>query len=126
MSNANQKGGGSAELPIEADFNLKQERTFEPKKSTPVERSEISFIDPPGPDEVEIPEQKQHFDLPVRFGAVPADKAPLGWEVETRRPEYKVTKFQHAYLNNPDTIRKHEAAKNWCRKRGMSFVVVTK
>jgi DNA modification methylase len=35
--------------------------------------------------------------LPVRFGAVPVDKAPLGWEVETRRPEFKVTKFQHAY-----------------------------
>ena len=30
------------------------------------------------------------------------------------------------YLNNPDTIRKHEAAKNWCRKRGMRFIVVTK
>ena len=30
------------------------------------------------------------------------------------------------YLNNPDTIRKHEAAKNWCRKRVMRFLVVTK
>jgi hypothetical protein len=30
------------------------------------------------------------------------------------------------YLQNPDTIRKHEAAKSWCAKRGMSFVVVTK
>lgn len=30
------------------------------------------------------------------------------------------------FLRNPDTIRKHDAAKNWCRKRGMSFVVVTK
>lgn len=30
------------------------------------------------------------------------------------------------YLNNPDTIRKHEAAKNWCRKRKMIFMVVTK
>ena len=30
------------------------------------------------------------------------------------------------YLNNPDTIRKHEAAKNWCKKRGMRFVVLTK
>ena len=29
------------------------------------------------------------------------------------------------YLNNPDTIRKHEAAKNWCRKRVMRFLVVT-
>jgi TnsA endonuclease-like protein len=30
------------------------------------------------------------------------------------------------YLQNPDTIRKHEAAKNWCTKRAMSFLVVTK
>jgi DNA modification methylase len=97
MSKAKQSGGGSGELPIETDFRLKQERTFEPKKNVPVERAEIAFIEPPGPDEVEIPEQKQHFDLPVRFGAVPVDKAPLGWEVETRRPEFKVTKFQHAY-----------------------------
>ncbi len=97
MSKANQKGGGSGELPIETDFRLKQERTFEPKSSPAVERPEISFIEPPGPDEVEIPDQKQHFDLPVRFGAVPVDTAPLGWEVETRRAEFKVTKFQHAY-----------------------------
>jgi len=30
------------------------------------------------------------------------------------------------FINNPNTIRKHEAAKNWCRKRGMRFVVITK
>jgi len=59
--------------------------------------AEINFIEPPAPDEVDIPEQKQHFELPVRFGAVPVDRAPLGWEVETRRAEFKVTKFQHAY-----------------------------
>lgn len=58
---------------------------------------EISFIEPPAPDEAEIPEQKEHFQLPVRFGAVPVDEAPLGWEVETRPHEIKVTKFQHAY-----------------------------
>ncbi len=29
-------------------------------------------------------------------------------------------------LRNPDTLRKHEAAGNWCRKREMSFVIVTK
>jgi hypothetical protein len=29
-------------------------------------------------------------------------------------------------IQNPDTIRKHEAARNWCKKRGMNFVVVTK
>jgi DNA modification methylase len=61
------------------------------------QHAEINFIEPPAPDEVGIPEQKQHFELPVRFGAVPVDRAPLGWEVETRRAEFKVTKFQHAY-----------------------------
>jgi hypothetical protein len=30
------------------------------------------------------------------------------------------------YLNNPDTLRKHEAATNWCRKRSMAFIVLTK
>lgn len=59
--------------------------------------SEISFIEPPAPDDVSIPEQKLHFKLPARFGAIPIDEAPLGWEVETRSREVKVTKFQHAY-----------------------------
>jgi DNA modification methylase len=59
--------------------------------------TEISFIEAPAFDEVEIPEQKEHYQLPTRFGAVPVDEAPLGWEVETRRRETKVTKFQHAY-----------------------------
>ena len=66
------------------------------KSAVPAE-TEISFIEPPAPDEVEIPEQKQHYQLPTRFGAVPVDEAPLGWEVETLRRETKVTKFQHAY-----------------------------
>ena len=30
------------------------------------------------------------------------------------------------FLTSPDTKRKHEAASNWCRKREMKFVVVTK
>jgi hypothetical protein len=30
------------------------------------------------------------------------------------------------FINNENTKRKHEAAKNWCAKRGMKFVVVTK
>jgi len=94
MSKAKQSGGGSGELPIETDFRLKQERTFEPKKHVPVERAEIAFIEPPGPDEVEIPEQKQHFKLPARFGAVPLDSEPLGWSVETRPAEFKRTKFR--------------------------------
>lgn len=60
---------------------------------------EISFTQPP--DEIidSIPDQKEHFQLPTRFGAVPVDEAPYGWEIETRRHEVKVTKFQHAYPN---------------------------
>lgn len=58
---------------------------------------EISFIQPPDEAIESIPEQKEHFKLPTRFGAVPVDEAPLGWEIETRRHEVKVTKFQHAY-----------------------------
>ena len=65
------------------------------KSEKRVENLEISFIAPP--DEASIPEQKEHFQLPTRFGAVPVDEAPLGWEIETRRRETKVTKFQHAY-----------------------------
>lgn len=30
------------------------------------------------------------------------------------------------FLDNPDTKRKHEAASNWCRRRGMEFIVATK
>lgn len=30
------------------------------------------------------------------------------------------------FLDNPDTIRKHERAKHWCKQRGMNFIVVTK
>ncbi len=59
--------------------------------------AEIAFIEPPTPDEGSIPEQKEHFQLPARFGAVPVDEAPLGWETETRRREVKVTKFQYDY-----------------------------
>lgn len=45
----------------------------------------------------QIPEQQEFYKLPARFGSVPVDEAPLGWEVETRRREIKVTKFEHAY-----------------------------
>ncbi|PIP06234.1 MAG: hypothetical protein COX51_09280 [Syntrophobacteraceae bacterium CG23_combo_of_CG06-09_8_20_14_all_50_8] len=67
------------------------------RKVKNTEDMEISFIAPPEADAGGIPEQKEHFQLPTRFGAVPVDEAPLGWEVETRRREVKVTKFQHAY-----------------------------
>ena len=45
----------------------------------------------------EIPRQEEFYKLPARFGAIPLDEAPLGYEVEVRRPETKVTKFEHAY-----------------------------
>ncbi|MDI6770631.1 MAG: hypothetical protein QMD04_13290 [Anaerolineales bacterium] len=41
-----------------------------------VQNLEISFSELPG--EASIPEQKEHFQLPTRFGAVPVDEAPLG------------------------------------------------
>ncbi len=47
--------------------------------------------------EIEIPDQSDFYKLPARFGAVPLDEAPLGYEVETKRRETKVTKFEHAY-----------------------------
>ncbi len=30
------------------------------------------------------------------------------------------------FMDNPDTIRKHEAAKSWCQKRSMAFIIATK
>ncbi len=52
------------------------------------------------------------------------------------RPDFLVERIDAAkelhevkggqYLNNLDTMRKHEAAKNWCKKRGMTFLVLTK
>jgi DNA modification methylase len=70
-----------------------------PKKSITEkpDNLEISFIQPPDEMSESIPEQKEHFQLPTRFGAVPVDEAPFGWEIVTRRQETKVTKFQHAY-----------------------------
>jgi len=67
------------------------------QRKTETVDQEISFIEPHAPDEATIPEQKEYFQLPARFGAVPVDDAPLGWETETRRRETKVTKFQHVY-----------------------------
>jgi len=56
---------------------------------------QISIID--SEQQIEIPKQDDFYKLPARFGSVPLDEAPLGWEVETRRHETKVTKFEHAY-----------------------------
>lgn len=49
------------------------------------------------PVEIEIPDQSDFYKLPARFGALPLDEAPLGYEIETKRRETKVTKFEHAY-----------------------------
>lgn len=57
---------------------------------------EIKFLTPEA-EAPEIPKQPEFYKLPVRFGSVPVDDAPLGWEVETRARQTKVTKFQHAY-----------------------------
>src|SRR3990172_8599859 len=59
------------------------------------EQPEISIVDPE--QQIEIPKQDDFYKLPARFGSVPLDEAPIGWEVETRRRETKVTKFEHAY-----------------------------
>ena len=56
----------------------------------------INFVTPE-PEPAEIPTQPQFYKLPVRFGSVPVDEAPLGWEVVTRERQAKVTRFQHAY-----------------------------
>ncbi len=97
MSKANQKGSGGGELPIETDFRLKQERTFEPKKSAPSPAAPPpgpaarqpavgDFIQPPdlNPDADKrsdaLPEQEAFWKPPVRFGSVPVEKEPLGWD----------------------------------------------
>src|ERR1035437_7539800 len=51
----------------------------------------------PPPAEIEIPDQSDFYKLPARFGALPLDEAPLGYVLETKRRETKVTKFEHAY-----------------------------
>lgn len=52
------------------------------------------------------------------------------------RPDFLIEKIEGTkeihevkgthFLENPDTIRKHERARTWCRQRGMNFIVVTK
>ncbi len=59
------------------------------------DQPEISIADPN--QQIEIPKQDDFYKLPARFGSVPIDEAPLGWEVELRRKETKITKFEHAY-----------------------------
>ena len=68
-----------------------------PERKTEAVDQEISFIEPPSPDEVTIPEQKEHFALPARFGSIPLDEEPLGWVKETRPRQTQVTRFQHVY-----------------------------
>lgn len=49
------------------------------------------------PVEVEIPRQEEFYRLPRRFGSVPVDEAPLGWETVVKPAEVKVTKFENVY-----------------------------
>jgi DNA modification methylase len=49
------------------------------------------------PVEVEIPKQEEFYKLPRRFGSVPVDEAPLGWETVVKPAEVKVTKFENVY-----------------------------
>lgn len=49
------------------------------------------------PLEVEIPKQEEFYKLPRRFGSVPVDEAPLGWETVVKPAEVKVTKFENVY-----------------------------
>lgn len=49
------------------------------------------------PAEVEIPKQEEFYKLPRRFGSVPVDEAPLGWETVVKPAEVKVTKFENVY-----------------------------
>ena len=67
------------------------------QEKVPPQDSEISFIEPPSIDEATIPEQKEYFALPARFGAIPLDEEPLGWVKETRPRQKQVTRFQHIY-----------------------------
>ena len=59
--------------------------------------SKVAAVPPNVEAEIEIPDQSDFYKLPARFGAVPLDEAPLGYEVETKRRETKKTKFEHAY-----------------------------
>jgi len=49
------------------------------------------------PFEAEIPKQEEFYKLPRRFGSVPVDEAPLGWETVVKPAEVKVTKFENVY-----------------------------
>ncbi len=63
--------------------------------SEDVTDSEIKL--PTEAESIEIPKQPEFYRLPVRFGSVPVDEAPLGWEIVTRERQTKVIRFQHAY-----------------------------
>src|ERR1700722_9569562 len=65
--------------------------------STPQAKGKTAVEAQPPPAEIEIPNQADFYKLPARFGALPLDEAPLGYEIETKRRETKVTKFEHAY-----------------------------
>src|SRR5665213_632233 len=47
--------------------------------------------------EESVPRQEAFYKLPARFGALPLDEMPLGYEIVTREAETKITKFAHPY-----------------------------
>jgi hypothetical protein len=66
-----------------------------------------------------MPRKKKLCQLLTRFGT-----APTCVSVRWIKKVSDVKGNQS--INNPKTIRKHEAVRTWCRKRGMRFVVITK
>jgi DNA modification methylase len=68
--------------------------------------------------EIGIPEQAEFYKLPARFGAIPLDEAPLGYEIETKRRETKETRFEHAY---PRIYLPFQEVKRECFGHGRKF-----
>jgi hypothetical protein len=66
-------------------------------------------------------------DLPVRHRSKQGARLPPDFlleRIDGAKEPHEVKGSQ--FINNPNIIRKHKAARNWCRKRGMYFVVITK
>ena len=58
----------------------RQKKPATSAKRPPKLETEIAFIEPPASDEVEIPEQKEHHQLPTRFGkGGPGGPQPQSW-----------------------------------------------
>lgn len=62
-------------------------------KTEKPENLEISFIQPPDEIVESIPEQKEHFQLPTRFGAVPVDEALMDGKLKRAVTKSKLQSF---------------------------------